>query len=1119
MEAVNINIKSMDGNSFSLKISMNDTVLSLKNMIHELRALEVERQRIIYRGRVLRDTDILSGHGLEEGHTIHLVPRPVGIPASPMTRAHPSPSLPQNSPVMVGQAASNGDSATSASATAGIMNGIMGSILGGGGLGGGLGGGGGGLSNSLQAALAGALGGRPRHRDHLISEGLPEGRQLEHLHQAILTMNTLVSTMPLEETMAREMVQQAQQRRQRYPLEFFENSTSHETKQNTTTEERKEGESKNNTDTPTPPTPPTLRTGSSGLEEDLLLPNVSSISESKNNNTATPRSSSTSLRVPRLYQGQWLDVQDTVNQWLEATVLDVSSDKKRIHVHYNGWPSRWDEWIESDSLRVAPFRTKTLHSSATPHTSPSPVAYAHTSTAPVVGVNDIRYVLPRVDALLHSVLPLFDRVVQMGIDQRGHEKNSTSLATEREKERENEEASGLLSPSSASATSATSVSNQEWEGREELRTHAEYLAPLMDRLGRLMSDLAPHIASIADAPYYDARRSGGAATTGAATSTTPTTPATPAPATPATSATPTTPVTATPNVSSASDTPNTPGITLTNSNHPESFVEDVDSETPPPLEPPIGNIQRSPIVGPATPHSSHPSMQSSTTAMTTSATTATSSSTTPLRSPALTTSPYRRLVATPVATGVANRSNIDIHIHAVMPMGGGGGNNTGGGQLGPNARAQLAALAGATSGNGQPRRNMHQEILSAGGLESFLSNIRSGNVTNNTTPGTSSEVGATATATAPAPVNNLPQPLSSGRNIPAEILAAGGLENFLGVGSGLTSSTTTVAATQATTTTESTESTESTTETSTSPSRSLRGNNNINSSSSSASSGNRSEGMNMLFNLLQQSNTNGNSATGGSGQPGINSFAQGVQRRRIERQRILLQSRQQQDTTSIHFTGINNPTRSPNRSSNRSPNRSPNRSSNRSPNRSPTRLRSSPNRSPNRLSSRSHLNSLMSNLRRGRTSGGEGTAAAATGTSNEVDPEVEEVRNMFLGTGSGASSGIRRNERRTRTARNVFSTIDAHPLPTVTQSTTSSSTTTTRPPRGARDLLNSNNPSGVVVPPMFDSVFANSVSSMQANEFNTRARSPIDVTNSTGGVGTDAGNSVDELSGCSTQIS
>ena len=46
--AVNINIKCMNGTAFALKISMDQTVLSLKNMIHELRALEVERQRIIY---------------------------------------------------------------------------------------------------------------------------------------------------------------------------------------------------------------------------------------------------------------------------------------------------------------------------------------------------------------------------------------------------------------------------------------------------------------------------------------------------------------------------------------------------------------------------------------------------------------------------------------------------------------------------------------------------------------------------------------------------------------------------------------------------------------------------------------------------------------------------------------------------------------------------------------------------------------------------------------------------------------------------------------------------------------------------------------------------------------
>ena len=37
-----------------------------------------------------------------------------------------------------------------------------------------------------------------------------------------------------------------------------------------------------------------------------------------------------------------------------------------VYVHYNGWPSRWDEWIPVDSPRLAPFRTRT---SRTTHTT------------------------------------------------------------------------------------------------------------------------------------------------------------------------------------------------------------------------------------------------------------------------------------------------------------------------------------------------------------------------------------------------------------------------------------------------------------------------------------------------------------------------------------------------------------------------------------------------------------------------------------------------------------------------------------------------------------------------------------------------------------------------------
>lgn len=37
------------------------------------------------------------------------------------------------------------------------------------------------------------------------------------------------------------------------------------------------------------------------------------------------------------YLGQWIDVKDTVNQWLEATVMNVDLRERKVFVHYNGW--------------------------------------------------------------------------------------------------------------------------------------------------------------------------------------------------------------------------------------------------------------------------------------------------------------------------------------------------------------------------------------------------------------------------------------------------------------------------------------------------------------------------------------------------------------------------------------------------------------------------------------------------------------------------------------------------------------------------------------------------------------------------------------------------------------
>ena len=34
-----------------------------------------------------------------------------------------------------------------------------------------------------------------------------------------------------------------------------------------------------------------------------------------------------------------------MNKWLEATVIAVRADF--LYVHYNGWDTRWDEWIHA----------------------------------------------------------------------------------------------------------------------------------------------------------------------------------------------------------------------------------------------------------------------------------------------------------------------------------------------------------------------------------------------------------------------------------------------------------------------------------------------------------------------------------------------------------------------------------------------------------------------------------------------------------------------------------------------------------------------------------------------------------------------------------------------------
>ncbi|RLN55306.1 hypothetical protein BBP00_00008548 [Phytophthora kernoviae] len=58
----------------------------------------------------------------------------------------------------------------------------------------------------------------------------------------------------------------------------------------------------------------------------------------------------------QLEVGELVDALDTDNVWYESRVVAVSSTL--VKLHYRGWTSKWDEWVERTSTRIAPLHTK-----------------------------------------------------------------------------------------------------------------------------------------------------------------------------------------------------------------------------------------------------------------------------------------------------------------------------------------------------------------------------------------------------------------------------------------------------------------------------------------------------------------------------------------------------------------------------------------------------------------------------------------------------------------------------------------------------------------------------------------------------------------------------------------
>ncbi|KAF7021006.1 hypothetical protein CFC21_034024 [Triticum aestivum] len=79
---IEIKIKTLDSQTYNLRVNKCVPMPLLKDKIATVTGVLSEQQRLICRGRVLKDDELLSAYHVEDGHTLHLVVRQPGQPAA-----------------------------------------------------------------------------------------------------------------------------------------------------------------------------------------------------------------------------------------------------------------------------------------------------------------------------------------------------------------------------------------------------------------------------------------------------------------------------------------------------------------------------------------------------------------------------------------------------------------------------------------------------------------------------------------------------------------------------------------------------------------------------------------------------------------------------------------------------------------------------------------------------------------------------------------------------------------------------------------------------------------------------------------------------------------------------
>ena len=151
--------------------------------------------------------------------------------------------------------------------------------------------------------------------------------------------------------------------------------------------------------------------------------------------------------------GEWVDVKDTINQWLEAQVMKVQNNK--AYVHYNGWGTRWDEWIEFNSERMRNFKTYTLQSPITFCSMPYPAIPCDSNIEPQQRPIDIFFYLEKTKKHMENLLDEMNCLLNL------RKKNSPFFCD-----------------------------NKFNMDNFEILFKATQMIPFLDRIGRMLSDIS-----------------------------------------------------------------------------------------------------------------------------------------------------------------------------------------------------------------------------------------------------------------------------------------------------------------------------------------------------------------------------------------------------------------------------------------------------------------------------------------------------------------------------------------------------------------------------------------------------------------------------------------------------